>query len=46
MLRFTDLFQAGITYEFGFTDHSHLDKTFLVYNGVTAIAFRMKFKKA
>ena len=43
-LRFTDLSLAEIAQELGFTDNSHLDKTFLAYTGLTANAYRMQCK--
>lgn len=39
-LKFTDLHFSEIALEFGFTDASHLNKTFLAYKGETLGAFK------
>lgn len=40
-LKHTDLTVSEIASELGFTDSSHLDKTFLSHKGITAGAFRL-----
>ena len=39
-LKYTDLHFSEIAIELGFTDASHLNKTFKVYKGMTLGAFR------
>ncbi|MEO0504899.1 MAG: helix-turn-helix domain-containing protein [Bacteroidota bacterium] len=39
-LKYTDLTITEIAQELGFTDSSHLDKTFLSYKGITAKAYQ------
>ncbi|WP_282035807.1 AraC family transcriptional regulator [Saccharicrinis aurantiacus] len=39
-LKYTDLTLLEIASEFGFSDSSHLDKTFIAYKGMTAGAYR------
>lgn len=43
-LRYTDLTITEIAHELGFTDSSHLDKTFLTYKGVTAKTYKNSLK--
>lgn len=43
-LKYTDLTFTEIALELGFTDSSHLDKTFLSYKGITPSAFRLEHK--
>lgn len=44
-LKYTDFTLTEIAQELGFTDSSHLDKTFLSYKGITAGSFKTSFKK-
>ncbi|WP_299252822.1 AraC family transcriptional regulator [uncultured Aquimarina sp.] len=39
-LKYTDLTVTEISQELGFTDSSHLDKTFLAYKGITAKTYK------
>lgn len=43
-LKYTNLTVTEIAQELGFTDSSHLDKTFIAYQGVTAGAYRIAAK--
>ncbi|WP_075590954.1 AraC family transcriptional regulator [Labilibacter marinus] len=43
-LNYTDLTLSEIAMELGFTDSSHLDKTFIAYKGLAAGAFRLQSK--
>ncbi|TYA84319.1 helix-turn-helix domain-containing protein [Seonamhaeicola marinus] len=43
-LKYTDLTYSEIASELGFTDSSHLDKTFLSYKGITPSAYRQNQK--
>lgn len=43
-LQYTDLTVTEIAQELGFTDSSHLDKTFISYKGITAGAYKMSLK--
>lgn len=45
-LRYTDMTHAEIALELGFTDGSHLDKTFNSYKGIAPGAYRMKYRSA
>ncbi|MEM8939175.1 MAG: AraC family transcriptional regulator [Bacteroidota bacterium] len=45
-LKYTDLTVTEIAQELGFTDSSHLDKTFLSYKGVAAKAYKASLKIA
>lgn len=44
-LKYTDLTFTEIALELGFTDSSHLDKTFVKYKGMTASKYRLEYKK-
>lgn len=44
-LLYTDSTLSEIAFELGFTDSSHLDKTFISYTGVTAGAYRINTGK-
>ena len=41
-LQYTDLTLSEIAYDLGFTDSSHLEKTFISFKGVTAGAYRQE----
>ncbi|WP_420572594.1 AraC family transcriptional regulator [Kordia sp.] len=43
-LKYTDSTVTEIAQELGFTDSSHLDKTFVSYKGITAGAYKIKLK--
>lgn len=43
-LKYTDLTVTEIAQELGFTDSSHLDKTFLTYKGITAKTYKNSLK--
>lgn len=43
-LKYTDLTITEIAHELGFTDSSHLDKTFLAYKGLTAKMYKSSLK--
>lgn len=43
-LKYTNLTVSEIAQELGFTDSSHLDKTFMVYRGMTAKNYQTKLK--
>lgn len=45
-LLYTNSTLSEIAFELGFTDSSHLDKTFLSYKGITAGAYRLNPEKA
>lgn len=44
-LKYTDLTFSEIASELGFTDSSHLDKTFLSYKGITPSSYRQSLKE-
>ncbi|WP_372775955.1 AraC family transcriptional regulator [Mangrovibacterium sp.] len=44
-LKYTDLTLSEIAAELGFTDSSHLDKTFVSYKGIAAGAYRAQQKR-
>lgn len=44
-LRYTNSTLSEIAFELGFTDSSHLDKTFISYKGIAAGAYRMNLQK-
>ncbi|MCH2033277.1 MAG: AraC family transcriptional regulator [Tenacibaculum sp.] len=43
-LKYTDYTLSEIALELGFTDSSHLDKTFISYKGVTASNYKLQLK--
>ncbi|MCK8523722.1 AraC family transcriptional regulator [Aquimarina sp. D1M17] len=43
-LRYTDSTVTEIAHELGFTDSSHLDKTFVTYEGITAGEYKTRLK--
>ncbi|MEM6719984.1 MAG: AraC family transcriptional regulator [Bacteroidota bacterium] len=43
-LKYTDSTVTEVAHELGFTDSSHLDKTFVSYKGITAGAYKMSLK--
>ena len=43
-LKYTNSTVSEIAHELGFTDSSHLDKTFIVYKGMTARAYQITLK--
>ena len=45
-LKHTNLNVSEIAQELGFTDSSHLDKTFMTYKGMTARAYQTKLKSS
>jgi len=45
-LKYTDSTLSEIAFELGFTDSSHLDKTFISYKGITAGMYRTNPEKA
>ncbi|WP_075342253.1 AraC family transcriptional regulator [Tenacibaculum agarivorans] len=45
-LKYTDLTLTEIAFELGFTDSSHLDKTFISYKGTTPSSYRSAHKIA
>ncbi|SEM17793.1 AraC-type DNA-binding protein [Aquimarina amphilecti] len=45
-LRYTDLTVSEIAQELGFTDSSHLDKTFITYKGITAGSYKTSLQSS